>query len=284
MFDVGRGATNARAADTHLLPASMETQVRLVAVPSEAFRATARALWQLPTRLAWGDNSNHLTVLVGQTRELSAALRVTAVLLIKLFNELFVTALTPLQPDGVEVPPGTLALAGGADGVREAANVLVTIDAMAMAAGSLWLTFPPDALKLIAWLADEVESQANGDPPAAYRSDAGAPVPPCHLLRAATAEAVRPLLHAYHHTGLTRSEVIQIRASDVAACVAVQPGMTLDELFRRVVASRVSVLDGIGALIEMGAIFGIGHRWYPYDIAVAALHGDAAANRGCECP
>lgn len=259
--------------------------VRLIDVPHDVARVTARCLWQLPTRVEWEDNSSHLTVLVGQVRELSAPLRITAPLLVKLLNELFVASVTsPTQPDGVDVSPVTLALAGGTDGVREAADALTTINALAVAAGSSWLVPHPQVLALMTWLADEVESQTNGHPPTAYPPQAAPPAPPCHLLHGATAETVRPLLHAYHHTGLTRSQTIRIRTSDVIAELATRPGATLDHLFHRIARARVAVLDGIGDLIEMGVIFGIGHRWYPFDIAVAALRDDVGADRGCDCP
>lgn len=49
-------------------------------------------------------------------------------------------------------------------------------------------------------------------------------------------------------------------------------------------ASRLDLLAELGQLIELGAVFGIDHRWYPFDITPLALLDGDAAQQTCGCP
>lgn len=92
-------------------------------------------------------------------------------------------------------------------------------------------------------------------------------------------------VHAYRHTGFGASEIRTLHASHAAAALAAQPGATLEQLQPPRAASRMEFLAELGHLIELGAVFGIGHRWYPYDIAVLALRDrSAGARNSCGCP
>lgn len=179
-------------------------------------------------------------------------------------------------------------LARAPPGVRRAADILGTIEDLERTAGVARLSVPAGARGLVAWIADELDTQISGHPPSPFSSSRPLPPPPCRLLRAAMTHTVglrKSTVHAYRHRGFAAFEARRLHALDAATVLAARPGATLDQLQPPRAASRVDFLAELGHLIELGAVFGIGHRWYPYDIAVLTL-GDpsAGARSGCGCP
>ena len=75
-----------------------------------------------------------------------------------------------------------------------------------------------------------------------------------------------------------------IRASQVSAGLSDRPGVTLDQLAERLTMPRLDLLSELGDLIELRAVFGIDHRWYPFDVTVLARLDAGAARHGCGCP
>jgi hypothetical protein len=168
---------------------------------------------------------------------------------------------------------------------RAAVDILMTIDHHATTSGTPTLAIPTGMRNLVSWIADEVDSQTGGHTPTAYDTDVRRAAPPCPLLRAVTGQDLRQsTIHAYRHSGLTTQQTATIRSSSVSAALADVPGATLDQLLTRCSMPRLGLLAELGDLIELRAIFGIDHHWYPYDITLMALHDAAAAREGCACP
>lgn len=260
--------------------------MQLVDVPLNTAQATGRWLRGLPGAPEHPHQRDHRVVLTGQVRELTTALVQTAAGLADVTAQL--AAATPRPRRAGNGPTVTVDLAQAPTGIRRAADILGTIEDLERTAGVIRRSVPVDARGLVGWMADELDSQVSGHPPTAFSLSRPRPPPPCRLLRAAMTRALglrESTVHAYRHTGFGDSEIRRLHASHAAAALAARPGATLDQLQPPAAASRVDFLVELGHLIELGAVFGIGHRWYPYDIAVLTLREPSAGARsGCGCP
>lgn len=193
---------------------------------------------------------------------------------------------TAMAPDSATEPLSvTIALTARQHGTRATADILATIDHLAMAGDSARLATPPEPRRLIGWIADEIDAQADGHPPTSYATARQVPALPCPLLRATDAHDLGQVtVHAYRHGGLSARQAAAVRSSKAAVILAASLGTTLDELLSRFAATRLDLLAELGQLIELGAVFGIDHRWYPYDITLLALLDGRRRPPPCRCP
>lgn len=257
--------------------------VQLVDAPVEIARSTRRWLRGSavdPDRAAGGD---YHTVVADQVRELVSVLRRTTAGMEAIVDLMLATAIAP--GSATEPHTVTIDLTGRQHGARATADILATIDHLAMAGDSARLATPAEPRSLIGWIADEIDAQAAGHPPTSYATTRPLRALPCPLLRATDAHDLGQVtVHAYRHGGLSARQVAAVRRSRAAVILAASPGTTLDELLSRFAATRLDLLAELGQLIELGAVFGIDHRWYPYDITLLALLDGRGRQAPCRCP
>lgn len=226
----------------------------------------------------------HQTVVADQVRALSVAMHRGARGLTEVVD-LLVAAAPSTTAGGLDGPTVTVDLPRPPAGTRATADIVTTIEHLAARGGSPSLAVPADARDLTTWIADEIEGQIAGRAPSPYASGHLLGPPPCPLLRAAMRHDLgQATIHAYRHPGFTPRQVAAVRSSAVADALTRDAGATLDQLYGAIGMARLDLLTELGHLIELGAVFGISHHWYPYDITVVA-HLDAGMVRtGCGCP
>lgn len=254
--------------------------VRLLDAPVSIADSIHRWLQDPPTADYHAQSSYH-SVVAEQVRELSMALHRTGQGLTGVVDLMLATTPEAGVADDRTV---TIDLHVIPAGTRTAADIVATIDHLAATGSSPALAAPSGAGSLTAWIADEIDSQSNGHPPTAYATDCPLSPPPCALLRtSATHGLAQATIHAYRHTGFTTRQAAVVRASQVAAMLTEHSGATLEELLSRLSMSRMELLAELGNLIELRAVFGIDHHWYPYDITVLAHRATRASHPGCTC-
>lgn len=223
------------------------------------------------------------SVVADQVRELSVVLHRTGQGLASVVDLMLATApeATAAVVDDRTV---TVDLGVVPAGTRAAADIVATIDHLAATGGSPALATPTGARSLAAWIADEIDTQTDGHPPTAYVTGRPLSPPPCPLLRVSMARGLaQATIHAYRHAGFTARQAAVVRASQVAAMLTDHSGATLDELSSRLTVSRMALLTELGNLIELRAVFGIDHHWYPYDITVLAHRDTGPSHYACKC-
>lgn len=280
-----RGPTVVSASMFH--PSASQTQsqpaqtVEFVGAPAGAARDARRWIEQLHGRVERGADMDHRAAVRTQIGRFGATLRVAGAGLTDVIDH--IVAVSDARHGSVE-PPTTIDVRNVGTRTRAAADILITIDSIARLAGGE-LAAPADVLRLVTWIAEEIDGQAVGLPSRRYTDGRPAAVPPCRLLRASEhSHPIRPTLHAYGHRGLSNAQVELVRRLRVASALSEAPGAPLDQLVSRLQMRRWDVLDELGDLIGVGAVFGIGTHWYLYDIAGLARADAVAVRTGCGCP
>lgn len=262
--------------------ANGSTQVTLIDVPADAAQSTVRWLQRVDVNREWLAERDDRSIVVAQSRELMSSLRDVAPALTNLVDQV-VSAQSTSSPMP-QSATNTIVVDDVMPVARLAADILATIERLGTAPGDPMGRIPADVHRVVGWLADECDRQRAGGRARPFVAVPTLPEVPCALLRTAT--DVKPFtpLHALRHRGLTPRQVDRLHGSDVVAALSARPGVSLEQLVFGLRVDRVDLLGELGMLIEAGAVLGIDHRWYVYDIALVALQDLPVALTGCGCP
>jgi hypothetical protein len=257
--------------------------IQLLDAPVEVAYRTRRWLRGMSTEPDRPSNRDYHKVVADQIHELACALHRTTAGLVAIVDQMLAT--DTARERTVERCTVTIDVTGPHGDTRATADILATIDHLAVTGDSTGLATPADARSMVNWIADEIDAQSDGRPPNSYATLRHRPSPPCPLLRAAeTHDLGQVTVHAYRHSGLSGRQISAVRGSKLAEILSEAPGATFDEALSWLSSQRMDLLTELGTLIQLGAVFGIDHQWYPYDILSLALFDGDSAQRSCACP